>query len=239
MRPLSRPPRRPILRRTATPRGRAVFALRDIAQSFARSDAWMLDAEANVAADALAEARLLETLAEPEIRLIHFRLDGLVVEPALLRRVAAAVRTGVLQVVALRPSDSGLGPALFSPRLDAICLRDPLNWDPVKRAALLREAVRAGLHLAASRDEDVLREAAGDVAAAIRIALDAPEIGAAEIAALPGRRERAAMRLALRAVREGGVAFAADDPDCLDLCEALRVAPERSLRLARALALGD
>jgi hypothetical protein len=43
------------------------------------------------------------------------------------------------------------------------------------------------------------------------------------------------MRLALRVVRDGGAALHLADPDCLDLCEALRAPPGRMQRMARAL----
>ncbi len=229
MRALSRPPRRPPLRRPAA-RGRAVLGFREVAHSFARTEAWHLEAGTFEAADALAEARILETLAEPEARLIRFSLGGARVSCALLDQVAEAVRGGAIQVVALRPTDDGVGPALFSARLDAFCLRDPLRWSLAKRAAVLGQAVQAGLHLTAAPADDLVREAAADVAAAVRLAL-----GEAAEAAPVGRRERAAMRLALRVVRQGGATLALDDPDCLDLCEALRAPPGRMQHMARAL----
>lgn len=233
MRSLSRPFRRSVPRRPAA-RGR-VLGFRDIAHRFARTETWSLQA-GSADDDALAEARILETLAEPETRLIRFSLGEAAVDRPLLDRVAAALRGGAIQAVALKPTEEGVGPALFSPRLEAFCLREPSQFDLGKRAAVLRQAVRAGLHLAAAPADDLVREAAGDVAAAIRIALGAT--GANEdLAGLPGRRERAAMRLALRVVREGGARLDLDDPDCLDLCEALRAPMGRAQRLARELGL--
>lgn len=233
MRSLSRPFRRSVPRQPA-PRGRVV-GFRDIAHRFARSEAWSLET-GSADADALAEARILETLAEPETGLIRFSLGEARVDRPLFDRVAAALRGGVIQALALAPAEEGAGPALFSPRLEAFCLRDPRQCDLAKRAAVLRQAVRAGLHLAAAPADDLVREAAGDVAAAIRIALGAAS-PAEDLAALPGRRERAAMRLALRVVREGGAELDLDDPDCLDLCAALRAPMGRARRISRDLGL--
>lgn len=232
MRSLSRPFRRPLLRRQPGPRGRTVLGFREVADRFARSEAWSLEAACGEADDALAEARILETLAEPETRRIRFTIGEAAVDATLLDRVAAAVRDGAIQAVALRPSEEGVGPALFSARLEAFCLRDPIRWTLAKRAALVGQAVQAGLHLAAAPADDWVREAAGDVASAVRLAIGGP---GADPSSLPGRRERAAMRLALRVVRDGGAALHLADPDCLDLCEALRAPPGRMQRMARAL----
>jgi uncharacterized protein (DUF1778 family) len=221
-----------MLRRQSGPRGRTLLGFREVAQRFARSEAWSLEAACGEAEDALAEARILETLAEPETRLIRFSIGEAAVDAALLDRVAAAVRGGAIQAVALRASAEGVGPALFSARLEAFCVRDPVRWTLAKRAALLGQAVQAGLHLAAAPADDLVREAAGDVAAAIRLAIGG---SGADPSCLAGRRERAAMRLALRVVRDGGAALHLADPDCLDLCEALRAPPGRMQRMARAL----
>lgn len=231
MRSLSRPFRR-TMRRQPGARGCTVLGFREVAHRFARSEAWSLESGCCEADDALAEARILETLAEPETRLIRFTIGEAAVDATLLDRVAAAVRGGAIHAVALRPSDEGVGPALFSARLEAFCLRDPVRWTLAKRAALLGQAVQAGLHLSAAPADDLVREAAGDVAAAIRLAIAGP---VADQATPPGRRERAAMRLALRVVRDGGAALHLADPDCLDLCEALRAPPGRMQRMARAL----
>jgi len=232
MRSLSRPSRRPILRREPGLRGRTLLGFHEVAHRFARSEAWSLESDSSAADDALAEARILETLAEPETRLIRFSIGEAAVNGVLLDRVAAAVRGGAIHAVALKPCEEGIGPALFSARLEAFCLRDPLRWTLAKRAALLGQAVRAGLHLTAAPADDLLREAASDVATAIRLAIGVPD---ADPACLPGRRERAAMRLALRVVRDGGANLQLADPDCLDLCEALRAPPGRMQCMARAL----
>jgi hypothetical protein len=233
MRALPRPLRRTLLRRPT--RGRAVLGFREVARSFARAGAWQHEVGTFEAADALAEARILEALAEPEARLIRFSLGGAQVGGALLDQVAAAVRGGAIQVVALRPSGDGVGPVLFSPRLEAFCLRDPVRWGLAERAAALGQAVQAGLHLSAAPADDLVREAASDIAAAMRLALGEVANPAPVTGPGAGPRERAAMRLALRVVRNAGVALALDDPDCLDLCEALRAPPGRMQRLARAL----
>lgn len=233
MRSLSRSFRRPAPSRP-TLRARPIVGGRDIAHRFARAGAWNLNAEAGAMADALAEARILETLAEPETRLIRFSLGQARVDRPVLDRVATALRDGTIQAVALRPDTRGMGPALFSPRLDAFCLQDPLCWTLAKRAAVLGQAVQAGLHLAGAPADHPLREAAGDVAAAIRIALDAaaPET---DPALLAGRRAQAAMRIALRVVRDGDADLAPDDPDCLELREALQAPPGRMRDMARIL----
>jgi hypothetical protein len=232
---------------------RAPLGFGEVARLFAAASAWDLTGmgpphrpasdvpspprEAAIdRADAEAGAAILACLTAPGARAVRFSLAGLLVEPSLLDTVADAVREGAITAVALAPDPAAPVQALYSPGLEAFCLRDPLDMPPAKSAAVLRQAVLAGLHRVGVPPDAALPQAAGLVAEALCLLAALPGEGDG-VTALATPVRRAALRLALRlrAMSGGTPAIEATDPDYAALCAAIAEAPDAATQPGAAL----
>jgi hypothetical protein len=171
-------------------------------------------------ADELALSGLVATLLGPETARIRFMLGEARVDEALFARVAEALRAGSLTAVALPPGDNAPVQVLFSPTLDAFCLRDPARLTPAKRALIVHHGVQAGLHLGLCEADMAVQKSAARIAEAMHAIL------AGEDAAPPRPAEAhaaLAMRLAARLLGMGAGAelpsLAPADPDAAALVE--------------------
>ncbi|MGX9964350.1 hypothetical protein ACVFYP_13550 [Roseomonas sp. F4] len=174
--------------------------------------------------------RVLDTLADPVMAMIRFRMGPLKVTPQMFDKVASAVRSHSIMCIAMGSQAPENVRALYSQPFNFFWIRDPGSFDLGKCAVVVHESLHAGMDITKQAGNLLLHEAAAHTAEAMRIALVLDDPRTIDVDSMPSAHGRAAMRLAKRILTHnmsntGDLTIPLGDAHYLVLREALRSIP--------------